>query len=248
MRVEGIGIGFIDVPQEHTDAYNRWYDQDHVPENLALREITGARRYVATPDCKAVRPPAALPELADGAGTYCTTYLFGEADLAKAAESWHALGQEMRQRRRMFRHGRVPYGGVYRLEKALARKDIPVAADAVPYVGHQGVMIVLTQVADESRRADVDRWFEEVHAPDLLEVPGIAAAMRLSRFESPTEGRYMNLYLLDGDPVAVIGEMGQRRERWVKEGRTPSPGNASAVHFLSPYRSVAPMQYDFRVE
>ena len=86
MKVSGIGVGFIDVPQEHTQAYNTWYDHDHIPENLALPEITGARRYVATPDYKAVRRPVEMEELADGAGTYCTIYLFCEPDLAKAAD------------------------------------------------------------------------------------------------------------------------------------------------------------------
>lgn len=246
MKVQGIGVGFIDVPQEHTDAYNIWYDQDHIPENLALPEITGARRYVATPEYKAARRPVAMEELADGAGTYCTIYLFGEPDLAKAAESWHVLGNDLRKQRRMFRHGRVPYSKVYRLDKALARKDIPVAPEAIPFLGHQGIFVVLTEVADASRRADVDRWYEEIHAPDILEIPGIAAAIRFSQFEG--DGRYMNLYLIDGDPLTAFREIGQRSDGWVKRGRSPSPGNASKVVFMSPYRSVNAMQYDFRVE
>ena len=146
----------------------------------------------------------------------------------------------------MFRHGNVPYTGIYRLDTAMARANIPVATPAIPYLGHQGVLVVLTDVPDASRRDDVQRWYEEVHAPDLLDVPGVAAAMRFSHVMS--EGRYMNLYLLDGDPPEVAAEVNARRERWQAQGRLPSPGGASKAQFFSPYRRVTQTQYDFVIE
>ena len=99
-----------------------------------------------------------------------------------------------------------------------------------------------------SGRADVDRWYEEIHAPDILEIPGIAAAIRFSQFEGDGDGRYMNLYLIDGDPLTAFREIGQRSDGWVKRGRSPSPGNASKILLMSPYRSVNAMQYDLRVD
>ena len=244
MEVTGVGIGFIDVPAEHTQAYNTWYDQDHVPKNLALAEVTGARRYVATPDCKEARPPVAMEQLSRETGAYCTIYQFC-GDVKAAAASWHALGQDLRGKKRMFRHGNVPYSGVYGLKKTLARGGIPVAKAAVPYLGHQGILVALTQVADASMREAVDTWFEEVHGVDLLDVPGVAAAMRYAKLEGPDEGHSMNLYLLDGDPVSVAKEVEARRETWLAKGRLPSPGGASKVLFMSVYRSVVQTQYDF---
>jgi hypothetical protein len=244
MRVTGIAVGFIDVPEEHTQAYNRWYDLDHVPENLALPEITGARRYVATPELVAARPPSLQPELSDGAGKYFTTYLLGTEDLAQATESWHALGDRLRRAGRFFRHGRAPYAGVYRLERAVARPGVPVAPEAVPHLGHRGAFVALSRVADPARRAEADRWYEEVHFPDLLDVPGVLAALRLSRFEMPDEGRFMSLYLLDGDPATVAAEWAARRRDLVARGRMPSPDSSRSL-FFAPYRRVTPLVYEF---
>ena len=51
------------------------------------------------------------------------------------------------------------------------------------------------------------------------------------------------------DPDELSGlVIGQRSDGWVKRGRSPSPGNASKIVFMAPYRSVNEMQYDFRVE
>ena len=124
MEVKGMAVGFIDVPQEHTEAYNYWYDFDHLAENLALPEICGARRYVATPDCKAVRD-CRFPPLDGGQGTYFTSYLINTDDLDAAGESWHRLGTDLRKKRRFFRHGNVPYGGIYRLKKTLLSPSVP---------------------------------------------------------------------------------------------------------------------------
>ena len=248
MEIKGCAIGFVDVPQEYTQDFNRWYDFDHIPENLALPEIVAAKRYVATPDCQALRPGSEYPALKDGAGAYFTIYYFGTGDMAQAQKSWGALGQEMREAKRMFRYGRVPYAGVYRMEFLKGRGDIPVRPSAIPYVAHQGVLVVFAQVPDPAQRDEVNEWYRDVHAVDLLEVPGIAATMRYHRHESPDEGHYMNLYLLDGDPVGVVQEIGRRRPEWERSGRMPLVGTASFPYYQSAYRAIAPLEYDFRVE
>ncbi len=252
MEIKGIAVGFIDVPQEHTKDYNYWYDFDHLPENLALPEICGARRYVATPDCKAVRDGSFGP-LGEGRGTYFTSYLLNTDDLDQAGESWHELGSALRKKKRFFRHGSVPYGGIYRLKKTLISKHVPpVVNEAGPWLGHQGVLVVLSQVRDPSMREAVEEWFETIHAPDVLDIPGMACGMRLWRYapqnDEPENGWAMNLYLLDGDPVEVKKEIDRRRPYWLEQGRMPSPGLASDAQFLGVYRSVTPVRYDFEVE
>ncbi len=247
MKTMGLVAAFIDVPQEHTEDYNRWYDFDHLPEYVALPEFLSARRYVATPDMKKLRPESSLEDLKDGRGTYFTNYLLGTDDLAKVRESFGERSAFLRDEHRIFRHGRVVDVGFYKLEHISARGDIPVRDEAIPYLGHRGVMAVLTRVEDASRREEVDRWFREIHAPDLLGVPGFVAAMRFSRFDG-VEGRYMNLYLLDGEPTAAVRALEKHRERWMAQGRSPSPGGASKILFSSAYRYVVPAQYDFSVE
>ena len=111
---------------------------------------------------------------------------------------------------------------------------------------------MLSQVRDPSMRDAVEEWFEQVHAPDVLEIPGMASGMRFWRYapgkDEPDEGWALNLYLLDGDPVEVKKEINRRIPGWLEQGRMPSPGGASDAQFLSVYRSVVPTKYDFRVE
>ena len=247
MKLKGMVAAFIDVPQEHTEDYNRWYDFDHLPEYVALPGFLSGRRYVTTPECQALRPAPRMDELTDGRGTYFTTYLLGTDDLAKVMERFQGRSALLRKERRIFSHGAVADVGFYRLEQILARNGIPVRPEAMPYLGHRGVYVVLTQVADAGRRAEVDRWYTEVYAPEVLDIPGVVVAMRFSRFETPDRGRYMQLYLLDGDPAATVTELGKQRERWRAQGLIPSPGDAAQVLFQSPYRSVVSTEYDFKV-
>jgi hypothetical protein len=247
MQLTGVIAALIDVPQEHTEAYNRWYDFDHLPEFAALPEITAGRRYVATSACKQVRPASGLAELADGRGTYFTTYLLNTADLDQAMDSFGARGSLIREQRRMFRVGHMAAVEFYQLEHLAARRDIPVSPEAIPYLGHQGVLIALTQVADPDRRAAVNQWFADTHAPDVLEVPGVAAALRFSRHTDIDEGRFLNMYLLDGDPVEVAQVVSERHEQWRAAGRLFDPEDASRILFLSPYLAVAPPHYDFDI-
>ena len=248
MEVKGLIAAFIDVPQEHTEPYNTWYDFDHLPEYVGLPGFLTARRYVATPDCKAARPPAGLEELDKGQGTYFTTYLLGTADIAQVMADFKEMSAYLRREKRIFRHGRVIDVGFYKTEHIAARDDIPVHTAAVPFLGHRGVMAVLTNVPDPSKRDVVNEWFREAHAPDLTAVPGIVNAMRFSRFDKPELGRYLNLYMLDGDPAQVVAGVQAARESWIKKGTSPSPDGASKPLFNSPYKFIHPTEYSFKIE
>ena len=38
---------YVDVAEEHDDEFNRWYDEEHIPERLAIPGVLNAARYVA---------------------------------------------------------------------------------------------------------------------------------------------------------------------------------------------------------
>ena len=38
---------YADVPDEHDDEFNRWYDEEHIPERLAIPGVLNAARYAA---------------------------------------------------------------------------------------------------------------------------------------------------------------------------------------------------------
>jgi len=249
MKATGAVVGLIDVPQEHTLDYNVWYDFDHLPEFVSLEGMLLGRRYVATSDCKATRPnPSKLEELAEGRGTYCTTYFMSDLDIDAVMERWREAGGRLRREKRIFRHGKIADVSFYELQQAHARPGIPVVEAAIPYLGHQGIYVVLTEVKDEAMRPVVDQWFADSHSKDLLAVPGVTVAIRLKAHEESKAGRYMNIYLLENDPVQTVAEIQNARQGWIERGTSPAPGGASNILFQSPYRFVTPTQYDFETE
>lgn len=248
MQVKGIVAAFVDVPQKDLVDFNYWYDFDHAPEFIGLPEFTVGRRYYASPECKAARMPSRVPELSNAGSSYFTTYFIDTDDIQKAVDSFRGKAAELRAGKRFFRSGRTLDAGFYRLDSVIARKGIPVSTAAMPYLGHRGVLTVLTQVPDPALRSDVGRWFREVHAPDVLSVPGAVAAMRFVRFEAPDRGRFLHLYLLDGNPADVWQEMGKVREQWAARGHLPYNQEQQQIQWVSPYNSVVPARYDFRVE
>ena len=95
MLVKGMTIGFLDAEPGFAEEFNRWYDMDHLPENVALPGIVGARRYAATPEDKAFRQSTKMKEFSEGQGTFCTTYLIGAEDLVGSRSAMDPLAHRL---------------------------------------------------------------------------------------------------------------------------------------------------------
>ena len=50
MDVSGIIFASIDCDADAIEDWNRWYDLEHLPPNIALPGIMSGKRYVAPPD------------------------------------------------------------------------------------------------------------------------------------------------------------------------------------------------------
>ena len=134
MEVKALGVGFIDCFEGMEEAFNRWYDTDHLPEHISLPAAVGGPRYVPTPHCKARRPPP--PELT--------------ADERRAAEERLAL----RLQRTGITMRDLPFG-------VPARKT-PLSFLHFDRLG--GLWVEVSVAAGEHRRADVyNRAGELVH-------------------------------------------------------------------------------------
>ena len=69
--------------------------------------------------------------------------------------------------------------------------------------------MVTTRCTDPAREAEFNRWYDEVHLPDLLSVPHIVAAQRYTLAGPPSQtepgAQYLAVYELDtDDPQAVV--------------------------------------------
>ena len=72
MDVSGIIFASVDCDADAVEDWNRWYDLEHLPPNIALPGIMTGKRYVAPPELHDVREPSnRLEGFADGRG--CTS-------------------------------------------------------------------------------------------------------------------------------------------------------------------------------
>jgi hypothetical protein len=77
------------------------------------------------------------------------------------------------------------------------------------------VWLVFTKPV-EGREEEFDTWYDEVHLPDVVAVPGVRAAQRYvlgpeRRAEGTLpEHRHLAVYEIDGDPAEVFPEITRR--------------------------------------
>jgi hypothetical protein len=84
-----------------------------------------------------------------------------------------------------------------------------------------------------------NRWYDEVHVPTALGVPGFAGCRRFEAGVPVTPGQeqlpYLTIYEIDADdPFAVIGEFGRRSADPATEqtDAIDSPANRVALYRL----------------
>ena len=72
---------------------------------------------------------------------------------------------------------------------------------------------------DPAREAEFNEWYDTMHLPDMLEVPGMIQATRWTSAESG-EGqhrKYLALYELETDDLEEFNEKVRERGMWTME-------------------------------
>ena len=46
-KARGLLMVYVDVPAAVEEEFNRWYDEEHIPERLSIPGVLSAARYVA---------------------------------------------------------------------------------------------------------------------------------------------------------------------------------------------------------
>jgi hypothetical protein len=184
VRVATALVAYIEPHAGYERAFNAWYERDHFYASaMAGPGMYAGARWVATRDCKALRPDARL--FGDPArGSYLTTCWL----LPGAQDAWDEWAAEEYQRLpadRRFEHRDHLHTGVYESVFTTAADGAPVAATALDH-GFPGVIAVAVAAAGATSAADaLAAWAERVVGASLPLVLGFTAARTIMTSTDP---------------------------------------------------------------
>jgi len=84
------------------------------------------------------------------------------------------------------------------------------------------LLFAFSDCKDAAREEEFNRWYDTMHVPDMLEVPGMISATRwvAAQPEDGQHRKYLAMYELETDDIdAFDASVRERGVRTVKEGR-----------------------------
>lgn len=225
MDATGIIFAALDCDADAIEAWNRWYDLEHIPPNVALDGIMYGNRYVA---------PAALHELrlpgseafTEGRSTFLTVYTL-TSDVAGVFADMTEYRERLVDADRMFPDEKkaVRLGDGLDLRWVLADPQLRADDCDVAHICHTAIHVV----AVRDGAAD---HYRDVWAPAAVEVRGVSGVLGLeSRYQEG--GVQMLVHLLDGDPAEVVPAL--------RSVTAHPPGVEIVVD--GPWQLISPLQY-----
>ena len=194
---------------EHDAAFNDWYSNAHVPEVLTVPGFVRAARYRSFSDG------------GDITQNYLCVYELDVAD----EPGLQAARDELSRRSAAGSMTPPPQGAMDR-SSMRARYFTEVgprvgAGDSPP----AGVFMVFTNAASQADEGEFNRWYQDIHLPEVTAVPGFAAASRYvtAELNSPTdpwvvEQRYLAVYELSTGDAGEFEVTMKELSRRVREG------------------------------
>ena len=84
-----------------------------------------------------------------------------------------------------------------------------------------GILLVLSNCIDAAKEQEFNRWYEDVHIPDILDAGGFHTAYRYESLDpEATKGKYLAIYETDNiDPAKAREKHGAVRADWEQRGR-----------------------------
>jgi hypothetical protein len=184
----------LDCDADSIEAFNRWYDLEHVPPNVSLAGVMSGRRYAAPPDLHALRIADPSSPLTGGRGSFVTIYTLCQppaevvASMAELREVLYATGRMTFPAEKKV----VRDGGAFELVSAVSSPDLALPAIDVPFVGHNGVLMVRRRGSDA-----VAAWYHGDWSNQVAELDGVHGVVSL-RIPGG-DGDELDLVFLEGD-------------------------------------------------
>ncbi|MGD9796263.1 MAG: hypothetical protein AB7V43_22580 [Acidimicrobiia bacterium] len=250
MKINAIMVALLHIPAEHKETYNRWYDLDHLPEHISKGDVLMGRRYAATVPVRSA-PGVVASELTDGHPSYATIYWFGgplDFESEEARSGWLVKDKFITKAGRYWRAGVVPYSAGWRLARARARRSIRIDEEAITYLPHRGMILILGKARSAAERADALAWWRDSQEDDLLDLPGVLAVLEFSPGEGVGDDQILHIVLCEDSPVEVMAALEQSRTLQQLTGRFPAHKGVYEQLALLPYQSIVPLDYSFDME
>ncbi len=185
------------VPAERVEAFDRWYDEEHLADLVAVGGMLLGRRFV-----REIAYPFASPLGMD----FLTLYDAESVDVFSSAE-FVAVGTQRTPRTVEVTEGLNPSFNFYRQISPEHGGGLTKRGPEPLAVAGTAIMHVMTG-CDLEAEDDFNRWYEEEHLPRLVEADGVLHARRfVESHGQPSEGqrrplRYLALYELADPSVA----------------------------------------------
>ncbi|HTE86961.1 MAG TPA: hypothetical protein VK821_19785 [Dehalococcoidia bacterium] len=161
--------------------FNRWYDEEHIPNLRSVPGYFSARRYVAV----------------EGEPKYMAIYEIASMDAYRSPEHDRLANTDWTERMRPHFRGR----GLVFYEQVFPHDGlIHGAAWGQP---EGGFLTVRLDVAPD-REQDFNAWYDQEHLAALAAVPGVIAVRRFRATESGGP-KYMAVYHLTAPEVPASG-------------------------------------------
>ena len=224
MDATGVIFAALDCDADAIERWNRWYDLEHTPPNVALEGVMLSRRYVSPPDLHAVRLVGPESPFAGGRATFLTTYVL----TGDPAVGFEAMSVTLPK---LYEAGRMTFpadkkvvrdGDVFASRSAAGDPATALPPAEVAFVGHTGVIVILRRGAEEAYRARADK---------LAALDDVRGVWTLESVNRP--GLALDLVFIEGEPAAVAVAARQA---------APHPDGAEVV-VDAPFLLINPLAY-----
>ena len=182
------------------DDFNYWYNHIHLPDVTALGIFQHAIRF-------------ANSDLNSPAGQYVSIFETTLEDVSKAMPAHREARAKLGDKGyRGTSLGQDVFTAVFK------RLGGEFAASRRPTLG---ILLVLSDCKDTADEDEFNRWYEDVHIPDILDTGAFHTAYRYQSLDlQATKAKYLAIYETDNtDPAKARDELGKVRADWQQRGR-----------------------------
>ncbi|MBI3968836.1 MAG: hypothetical protein HY329_24630 [Chloroflexi bacterium] len=181
----GLLMTMLEPGPDETD-FNRWYDEEHLPERLSVPGFLWAKRFVAL---KGEPRYMALYDVESPAVLSSEAYRYFLTGPGKTEWTTRTLAAAKAARRGVF-------------------EQINPPGDPAPYSDETGAVLAVQTQPSQQMEEEFNAWYDSEHLPYLLAVPGVLRARRFRLLEGDLLP-YLALYDLRSTDVTGTPEWKQ---------------------------------------